>query len=199
MRERDVSTSRGRWLWSLDGRVYHELSITDMFAGCLKSRVTVCNKVTFLFNWQLMKRRAHSQIYTLLVLTQLLYNRECKSEQTQWNKDRKKKERDGGNACYYTVLFGSIQGTKRKETSNVTVEQASPCAVSAFRPLGGNFWVAPSSVRRCIRRQQVKPTARAQRFQSRSFRGKLNKTVLWGQCSLMKYRFMFPPKSLQGL
>lgn len=51
--ERHVSNGR-KW-WFLDGWVYHVLSITERFAGSLECRVSVCNKVTPLFNWQLMK------------------------------------------------------------------------------------------------------------------------------------------------
>lgn len=194
MRERDVSNGR-KW-WSLDGRVYHVLSITDMFAGCLKCRVTACSKVRFLFNWQLMKHRAHCQIYTHHLLA--LYNRESNTDMIR----HKQKERERQENVLLCTLLGAY-GVKQEGGSSITVGRASPCAVSVFRPLGGNFWAAPSSVRRCIRKQQVKPTARAQtlQYQCSSFRGMLNKSVFQFQFIPMKYSLtpVFPPEHLQGL
>lgn len=132
--------------WSHDGRVHQALSITDTFAGCSKCRATACNKVTFLFNWQLMK--TSSQSYTLHFLAQLLYNREWRAAQIRYSTHRKR-EREAGK------VLRTIQGAyrvKQEGDSNMTVGRASPCAVSVFRPLGGSFWAAPSSVRRCIRK-----------------------------------------------
>lgn len=84
----------------------------------------------------------------------------------------RKRERGRGNISLCSLL--RAYRVRQEGDSDSTGGRASPCAVSAFRPLGGNFWAAPSSVRRCIRKQRVKPTGRAQRVQYSSFWGKWN-------------------------
>lgn len=190
--------SNGRKWWSLDGRVHQALSITDMFAGCSKCRVTACNKVTFLFNWQLMKTPSPAPELHASFPHTTTVQQGAESSTDTIQHTQKGREREG-------EVLRSMQGAyrvKQEGDSNMTVGRASPCAVSVFRPLGGSFWAAPSSVRRCIRKkQQVNPTARAQRLQWSSFRGKLIKKVYFNVSVARRnysFRQQFPPRTFAG-
>lgn len=51
---------------------------------------------------------------------------------------------------------------KRGGSGYITSGRASPCAVSLFPPIGGNFWEAPLSERRWNEKEQVKPTEKSE-------------------------------------
>lgn len=123
--ERDVSNGR-KW-WFLDGRVYHALSITDRIAGSLECRVSVCNKVTFLFHWQLMKTDPHCQIYALHLLTQVLYDRERRAAHN--NKIQAEGKWEAGK--YFTVQFAeSIQGKAGRRQQHYWRQGITLCSFS---------------------------------------------------------------------
>lgn len=123
--ERDVSNGR-KW-WFLDGRVYHALSITDRIAGSLECRVSVCNKVIFLFHWQLMKTDPHCQIYALHLLTQVLYDRERRAAHN--NKIQAEGKWEAGK--YFTVQFAeSIQGKAGRRQQHYWRQGITLCSFS---------------------------------------------------------------------
>lgn len=132
MKEGDVSNGRIWWLWLSDWCVYHVLPVPDMFVSGSWCSITACDKVTFRLNRQLMKHRALWEIYTFDSLPEPPYNKK------------------------------QVQVLAQAEKSNITVDMLSPCAVSGFRPPGGNFWEAPSSVRHCSRKIRSNPKEKKQ-------------------------------------
>lgn len=99
--KRDVSNCR-KW-WFQDGQVCHVLSISDTFACCLKCRVSVSNKVTFLFNRQLMKTEPIASFTHLICSTN--YCTTGSREQHIIIKTRQKESERQGNILLCSSLI----------------------------------------------------------------------------------------------
>lgn len=153
-----------RWFLT-GGWVHHELSVTDSCAGHSTTSRSNLSLTDSLWTQNLVGRfprtslvhsaaRQHKATTVFLLFVSLFGCFWGEWENNIYIYYRTHDERK-------VEMFQEDSGGKRERDGYVTVKRASPCAVSVFPPLGGNFWEAPLSVRRCVEKEQVKPTEKS--------------------------------------